>query len=276
MPGNRVIGEDPGWSVVPAEPGRLYESARWIPEASTFQWVDILRASLHRWRPGEEESQARTLDLEFVTMALPLDAERSLVTSRNSLHEYDWSTGTLRHLGAWKFAPDVRFNDGGISPSGDVYLGTMSMERRSNGGALYNWQHGDLITVVPEVGISNGLGWAKDGTAYYVDSLQPRINRLDESGFGLASPLADLDQLDEPDGLTVTPEGEVLVALWGGARLARFAADGRRLADLVVPAHFPTSVAFNDERLLVTTALVDEADGTSDRDGCVLWSKRMG
>lgn len=266
------------WAPLPIAAGQLYESARWLPDPGVFQWVDILGSTLHRWRPGEAEVETRPLDLEFTTMALPLDADRSLVTSRSSLHEYDWSRGSLRTLGTWEFAPDVRFNDGGVAPDGTAYLGTMSMDRNPTSGTLFRWTGDDLVPVVRGVGISNGIGWAATGRGFYIDSLVPRVNLLDLTSDQPVTQWVDLGMDDEPDGLVVTPEGDVLVALWEGQRLAHLAADGRRLPDLAVPSHSPTSVAVGGpdaSLLLVTTAGVGGSPSTAAYDGLVLVAQRQ-
>lgn len=217
-------------------------------------------STIHRWTPTSGVVTTRKLDLEYVTMALPFDGDRSLVASRESLHEFSWSTETLVCLGSWRFSSGVRFNDGALAPNGDVYVGTMSMDRQPSLGTLFRFQDGQLIPVVEKVGISNGLGWMTEGRAYYVDSMVPRINLLTLGPEGTRlGRFADLDPSDEPDGLVVTPN-ELLVALWDGSRLARWTHDGNRLDDVEVPVRRPTAVAVggsDGDTLFVTTADVD-------------------
>jgi sugar lactone lactonase YvrE len=52
-----------------------------------------------------------------------------------------------------------------------------------------------------------------------------------------------------PDGLTVDQEGGIWVALWGGAAVARYAADGSSLATVPLPVDRPTSCAFGGREL---------------------------
>jgi sugar lactone lactonase YvrE len=212
-------------------------------------------------------------------MALPLDLDRSIVASRSSLHEYRWSDDTLTALGDWHFDPDIRFNDGATSPHGEIFVGTMSMDRRPDRGALMRFADGQLETVVAKVGISNGLGWISPSTACYIDSLVPAVLRLDMAGEPRLSTFVELVG-DEPDGLTVSPDGDILVALWAGDRLAHLGSAGQRRADIPVPAHFPTSVAIGGagmDVIMVTTALEDPADRSTDLDGRVLvadWGRK--
>ncbi|GEP39785.1 hypothetical protein NPS01_34480 [Nocardioides psychrotolerans] len=249
------------WHTVPGPHGRLFEGPHWIPEARVFQWVDILAATLHRWDPyNNEAAETRETGLEFATVALPLDHDRILVASRSSLHVYSWSESTMITVGEWKFPHDVRFNDGALTPCGDIYVGTMSMDRRPLGASLYKF---DLAASVLEpvftgVGISNGLSWDTDTSAFYVDSLVPQIDRVNKTEHGLTrEPWLRLDEDDEPDGLAVAPSGHVVAALWGRGCLVVGATSPRKFVTATVPDAYPTSVAFggvDDELVLVTTA----------------------
>ena len=263
------------WAEVPVAPGLLYEGARWLADPGVFQWVDIFGHAICRWNPYEQaNAERRELPLEFVTVALPLSATRSIVASRNSVHEYDWASGDLRELAAINVADDIRFNDGGLSPTGDIYIGTMSMERRRDVAALYRLVGDELVEVLGGVTISNGLAWTSASEARYVDSMHPRVDSLSWRPDGLERAVfAVFDDAVEPDGLTIAPGGDVLVALWGAARLRRLSAPGDHIEDIPVPANFPTSVAIggHDEELLLTTS-ADHEEGDVPRmpaDGSV-------
>ncbi|MFL6088529.1 MAG: SMP-30/gluconolactonase/LRE family protein [Aeromicrobium sp.] len=274
------------WETVPAPVGQLYEGPHWIPDVECFQWVDILGATVHRWDPyAAGQVEIRATGLEFATMALPVDDNRSIVASRQSLHMFEWDTGCLSLLGEWAFEPDIRFNDGAVSPDGSIFVGTMSMERRPGAAALYefNLDTGTLTAVVDGVGISNGLAWTSASDAIYVDSLRPGVDRLHRTGGEIArSAFARLEADDEPDGLAVEADGTVLVAIWGGSRIVRIGGDGTPISSLPIPARYPTSVALGGRQrdlLLVTTAACETStEGTADgsvllaRDG--IWRTR--
>ncbi|MGE2724326.1 SMP-30/gluconolactonase/LRE family protein [Mycolicibacterium pulveris] len=263
------------WQIVPGERGRLYESARWIPSLGVFQWVDILAGSIHRWSVEHQEAgvESRSLGLEYVTVALPLDSFRSVVASQSSLYQYDWSTGILDELGRWHFSPDIRFNDGAISPDGIVHIGTMSMKGKKDAGKLYRFSGGELVPVLDGIGISNGLCWISETRAYYVDSVHPRIDTLTTvDGHVIRERWVDLDDGAEPDGLVVARDGTVYVANWGRGEVSQISAECVRKS-LPTPVKFPTSIAFSgDERwMLVTSAAHGNALG--EHDGHVLFTR---
>lgn len=245
------------WATVPAVRGQLYEGARWIPELGVFQWVDILAGSVHRWNPDHQDAvvESRSLGLEYVTVALPLDPYRSFVASRDGLYEYDWSAGALHQLGQWAFPADIRFNDGAVSPDGIIHIGTMSMEGRKHAGHLFQFSDGELVPVLDNIGISNGLCWRSADEAYYVDSVHPRIELLTISrGHVVRERWLELDEGSEPDGLAVARDGTVFVANWGRGAIEQISPEGCR-ESLPVPVEFPTSVALSgDERWIIVTS----------------------
>jgi sugar lactone lactonase YvrE len=57
-----------------------------------------------------------------------------------------------------------------------------------------------------------------------------------------------------PDGLTVTDEGLIIVAMWDGSRLEVFTPDGERLTTIPMPVKRPSSCTFAGDKLIVTSA----------------------
>ena len=263
------------WQQVPAPSGLLYEGVRWLPNPGVFQWVDILGHGICRWNPyAGKMAERRDLPLEFTSVALPISPSRSVVAARSTVHIYDWDTGALSPLASIAIDDDLRFNDGGISPEGELFIGTMSMTGRSGVASLYHiGRNGDVTQTLGGRTISNGLGWASKDMARYVDSAYARIFSLSgsmkEPGQSRLSTFAELDPGDEPDGLEVSPTGEVFVALWRGARIAHLAPCGSRLADIEVPANFPTSVALGGAKreFMVVTSAAHREPGVPVRDG---------
>lgn len=81
--------------------------------------------------------------------------------------------------------PNNRFNDGKTDPTGRIFAGTMGSQ--VNGvweqrrGSLYSvGKDRKLKTVLPDIGIANGLAWSEDAkTFYYIDSLAYTVDALD-------------------------------------------------------------------------------------------------
>ncbi|MCX6406097.1 MAG: SMP-30/gluconolactonase/LRE family protein [Propionibacteriales bacterium] len=249
------------WTAVPGGHGYLFESPRWVTEEKLFQWVDILGATISRWDPVRPtQIESRHLPLDFVTAALPLDGHRSIVASRNALFEYAWNRDQLTPLTSCDFPPSIRFNDGSISPGGEIFIGTMSMTGARDEASLYRYDPAarSLQPVISGIGISNGLAWIDDTTALYVDSLSGSIDTLSLDDDPVRRTVwISVATGEEPDGLAIDAEGRVHVAFWGSGEVRRFTSDGRPLPSWEVPHPMVTSLAFSTgcpSTVVVTTA----------------------
>ena len=121
--------------------------------------------------------------------------------------------------------------------------------------------------------ISNGIGWSPNQSEmYYVDTPTGHIDVFDCSPSLTLSHrrvFATVDTgLGWPDGLAVDRDGFILLALWGGSRVQRFAPDGSLAGYVDVPCATVTSCAFVGEdlsQLVITTSQLenegDEAAG---------------
>jgi sugar lactone lactonase YvrE len=139
---------------------------------------------------------------------------------------------------------------------------TTELEFAAGAGSLYRYD-GDLVEVVPEVTLSNGLGWSPDGTVmYFVDSLTYGVDvfefddmPIDRRRFVAIDPDDGI-----PDGLTVDDDGGVWLALYGGACVHRYGFGGQLDHVLELPALNVTACCFGGadrRRLYVTTASPD-------------------
>jgi sugar lactone lactonase YvrE len=127
----------------------------------------------------------------------------------------------------------------------------MRYDQQPGGGFLARVGPGGQATVVlPEVTISNGIGWSPDESRmYYVDTPTHRIDVFD---FAVATgevrdrrPLAEvLDTDGVPDGLCVDADGCVWVAVNGGGQVRRYTPDGALDRTVDVPARQVTACCF--------------------------------
>lgn len=258
------------WNRLETPPGALFESARWVSEASAFQWVDILRPAVYRWRIGEQV-EVRRLDLDFAACALPLDADVSILASGSELFHFRWSDGHLDHLASFDLPDGVRFNDGNISPRGELFIGTMSQQVGTRLGNLFRFDPDFQIHVsIPNVGISNGLVWTNPRTALYVDSTARTIDRVIDLGTSqqVVEQVLRFPPGVEPDGLAISPDSSTWVALWDGHAIT--CVDGVAAGRSVpVPGRRPTSLAFGHEVAIVT--LAEESSGAGNAQ--VIWTR---
>jgi sugar lactone lactonase YvrE len=174
--------------------------------------------------------------------------------------------------------PAVRMNEGACDSRGRFYCGSMAYEATPGAGTLYRLDPDLSVSVVREgVTIPNGLVWTRDDTvALHVETTEDRVLAYDfdiETGaFGEAETFADLSELDgSPDGAALDAEGGLWVAMWGGASVRRFDADGRLSDTIEVPASNVTSCAFGgpDGRTLYVTSSRDGLERDEELAGRV-------
>jgi sugar lactone lactonase YvrE len=184
--------------------------------------------------------------------------------------------GTLVHLGELWTNEHVRMNEGSCDPDGRFYCGSMSKDKRPGAGALYRLDPDLSVHVVlPDVTISNGLEWTKDGSrAYYNDTPTCAVSVFDyDSKTGLTNRRVFVDFSSEgkrPDGLTVDEHDGVWVALSNGSAVRGYNKDGVLAEVIEVPAKKVTACTFGGpqlDQLFITTSQQNIEPGTDPLAG---------
>ena len=172
---------------------------------------------------------------------------------------------------------EVRMNEGGCDPQGNLYAGSMAYDQREGGAKLYRFgPEGDVDVVLDAVTVSNGLEWSPDDTlAYYNDTPTGEIAVFDwtrETGLTGRRTFATIDGDGGPDGLTVDSDGGVWVALYGGSAVRRYSPDGKLDEVVEVPTSQVTAVTFAGpdlDQLVITTSKQGMGDSPEPLAGAV-------
>lgn len=255
-----VAAEEPTVVPVGDTVAEFGEGPCWDRDTGTLLWVDIPAGAIHRTDPDTGRTTTREVPAP-VSMVLPETGNSLLIAARHqllALHE----NGALHEICALELDEAVRFNDGKRDPDGRLWVGTMHTAKLSGQAALYRLDNDTLTSMVPNVAISNGLGWSPSGeTFYYVDTPTRRIDAFDydraDAALTRRRTFADLtDTEGRPDGLTVAPDGTIWVALIRGGKVHCYGPDGVLRRVLRLPVSHPTSCAFDGtgSDLYVTTA----------------------
>lgn len=239
-------GEGPAWS------------ERWAGP----RWVDMLAGDVLELQPDGSVRRRHVGSVAAFTR--PRAGAGWLVAGRSRLlaaEADDLDAGLDAGPTLWPDA-GVRSNEGTCAPDGGLLLGAMADDAAEGRGFLAAVERGSTHRVCTAT-ISNGVGFAPDGGALYIDSTLRRIDRFDwDPVLGLTGrrPWADVsDAPGIPDGLAVAADGGVWVAFFGGGSVRRYGPDGREEAVVSLPVAQPTAVAFVAEGelaggLVVTTS----------------------
>jgi sugar lactone lactonase YvrE len=172
----------------------------------------------------------------------------------------------------------VRFNDGGCSPAGTLYAGTMAYDSAPRRGSLFRvtGAHGTHVeTVLDDVTVSNGIGWSPDGArVYYNDTPTRYVDVFDDVDDLLTNRrhFVSIHPPGMPDGLTVDAEGGVWVAVWGAAAVHRYDPDGNLSEVVDLPASQVSACTFGGpdlDTLFITTSRENLADDVEPQAGSV-------
>lgn len=264
----------------------LGEGPLWESDKKRLLWVDILGQSLRFFDPVRSEEAVYPIG-KLIGTAVPATDGGYVLGLEDGIYRFREDSGAMEHIASpERHIPSNRFNDGKCDPAGRFWLGTMSLEGKSDMASLYRMD-ADLKVTRAETGISlsNGLGWSPAGDEmYFIDTMKGIVYaydyRLDTGDISERRVLLRFSgESGMPDGMTVDAEGRLWIAHWGGGRVTCWdPASCSELERIEVPAKLVTSCAFGGsdlEDLYITTA-ADRDSGHEDLYGGSLFRIKTG
>ena len=244
----------------------LGEGPIWDARTQTLYWIDILNKRIYVGGDVLVE-----LD-EFIGCIAPRKTGGLVLTKRFSFWTLEpASVRTSLILPLTNEPSNNRFNDGKCDPRGRFLAGTMDMGETDPNGSLYSLDEKTVTKILSDVTISNGMAWSPDHkTFYYIDTPTRIVRAFDydlENG-AIANPHKVVyvpEALGWPDGMTSDTQGNLWIAMWGGAKMTKWnPKTGELLEQIPVPAKNVSSCVFggkNMNELYMTSARVglDEA-----------------
>ena len=243
---------------------KLGEGPLWSVEEQALYWVDIQDNCFFRFHPVTGISEK--IDVEVAIGVLALRASGGLVlATKKGFAFWDKHTQELQYIvNPEATKPHMRFNDGAVDSAGRFWAGSM---REPGEGTLYRLDPDRTVhAMVSGVSIPNGLGWSLDNTVmYFTDSVPRIIYAFDfDAATGNITNRRNLIEVPEemgtPDGLAVDSAGYIWSAFWDGAKIVRYAPDGKVDRVVAVPALRPTSCVFGGpglDELYITSSRAD-------------------
>jgi sugar lactone lactonase YvrE len=242
----------------------LGECPVWSVAEQALYWVDINAPSLNRFDPASSTNSAWRMPQAIGCFALR--AHGGFVAAlRDGIWFVDREGGLERKIAAAPYDPaHHRFNDGRADAQGRFWAGSMNEKRDASSARLYRLSSDlDLVPVLDDMTISNGLAWSPDGrTMYHADTPTRTVRAYDFDGVrgtpANGRVFAHFEgETDRPDGAAVDSEGCYWCAFYRGAKVVRLSPQGLLLTEYAVPAMCPTMCAFGGDdlrTLYVTTA----------------------
>jgi sugar lactone lactonase YvrE len=236
----------------------LGEGPTWDSRTQTLYWLDILNRRLYAG------TEVLTAFDAYPGCAAPCRNGHLIVGTRFNILDFDPVSRRSAVLAELTDEPETnRVNDGKCDPAGRFLLGTMDMvEERRPTGALYSFD-GTVKRLFDGQIISNGITWSPDlKTMYHIDTPTRLVKAYDydvaTGTLGRPRVLIDVPaDLGWPDGMTSDREGNLWIAMWGGAKVTRWSPDGKLIGQIAIPALNASSCVFggkNLDELYVTSA----------------------
>lgn len=252
----------------------LGEGPIWDSRTQTLYWIDILEKRIYCG--GDLLTQLDDLigciaprKSGGLVLALSGAADEG---RRLGFASLELDSVKLTHLASLTDEPsNNRFNDGKCDPRGRFLAGTMDMGETDPYGSLYSFDGTSVTKLLGSITISNGLTWSPDHkTFYYIDTPTREVRAFDydlETG-AIANPRTAVsipESFGWPDGMTSDVQGNLWIAMWGGAQVTKWDPHtGQLLEQIPVAAKNVSSCVFggtNLNELYITSARkgLDEA-----------------
>jgi len=249
----------------------LGEGPVWDAKTQTLYWIDVLEKRIYA---GEKV----IAQLNQYIGCLSLCPDGTLLTALGdgdglsslvNLRPFDPAQGKADSsqqtvLATVSESAPNRFNDGKCDPAGRFLAGTMAMNESDPTGALYSFDGKGVTKLFGGVTISNGLTWSPDHkTFYYIDTPTRKVQAFDyDLATGqIAEPRVAIQvpaSLGWADGMTSDTDGNLWIALWGGAQVTKWNPHtGGLLEQIPVPALQTSSCIFGGKdmnELFITSA----------------------
>ena len=244
----------------------LGEGPAWDEKARTLYWVDIMGKKIYAGMDVLAQFD------DYVGCLAPTKSGHLIVGKRASFVDLDPVTSQQTVLVTLNEPATNRMNDGKCDPTGRLVAGTMDLNETDPTGSVYSYDGKSTRVLFRDVTISNGMAWSPDyKTFYYIDTpaCEVRAYDYDIKTGEIANRRRAFEvpkSLGWADGMTSDVEGNLWIAMWGGAQVTRWNPNtGQLLEQVSVPALHSSCPVFggkNRNELYITSARkgMSEAD----------------
>ncbi len=256
----------------------LIEGPLWVPGRG-LMFSDVLFGGVYCLDSSSEVTT--TFEHRRGIGGMALHQQGGLIVSGRNIAFKPFSGGdTVTVLDRDEDNGIVGFNDITTDAQGRIYAGSLGSSpvfedgRGPQAGELYLIDlDGSVRQVAEDILLTNGLAFSPDGSIlYHSDSARRLVNCYQVEADGSLGPKTVFAEVKRgvPDGLVVSEDGKVWVALAGGGKgVAVFDAEGGQVDHLEIPQPMCTSVCFggDDRRDLYMVSGSEGMD--SDKAGAV-------
>ena len=248
----------------------LGEGPIWSPQTNCVTWTDITQSVFHT--ADIDTGATQSFSAPSMVGAIAHTRGGDYVAANQKGFAFVGIDGKFSQLHSF-LADDMRMNDGKVDPVGRFWAGSLALSFEAERGSLYVLEKdGSYRSVLDKCTLSNGMGWSPDAHYfYYIDSIPGVLKRFDfDSVQGLISNPIDLITFDTskgiPDGMSVSSDGKIVIALWDGGRVEIYEPDGTKATEIELGVSRPTSCTFGgtDGNVLIVSSASQGIDRSKE------------
>lgn len=239
----------------------LGEGPLWDPRIERLLFVDIKRDTLFRYNPGD--GNLEKFNVPGTVSALGLAQSGNYICAMRdgfaALEIEGKEVVTKPICNPEQAMTGNRFNDGKVDPAGGFWAGTMDDDEQTVSGSFWRLAPDRTCSHIDKnIMVTNGPAFDPDKSrVYFADSARQKIfvAHFEDGNVSDKRLFRDFGDGDGyPDGMEVDRNGDLWVAFWDGHAIRRFSCDGEQLSEVKMPVPRPTSVAFVEDKIYVTSA----------------------
>lgn len=207
---------------------------------------------------------------EPVGFAVPNISGRYILGLASGLHTMDPSSGDIAAL------PNIhltgRPNDATVDAAGRLIVGTRGSDGELDGEIVSIDRHHQTRKLLDGFGLVNGLAFSvKQRALFLADTTTEVVWRCDydlrTGEIGKPKVIFKfLDRLGRPDGAATDAEGNLWIAVTGGACLVKLSDSGMLLDEISLAVSKPTKLCFLPGNQIVVTSSSRNVDVSSEPD----------
>ncbi|MFD1716420.1 SMP-30/gluconolactonase/LRE family protein [Georgenia deserti] len=250
------------------------EGPVWSAAWGGLRWVDMLAGDLLTLRADGSVDRLET-GSKVAAFVRPRTSGGYVVGLERGLGLADSPDAPPRPLPEIWSDGNLRMNEGGCDPAGNLYCGNMAYDRTPEIANLYRvTPDGGVSVALERVTTSNGIDFSPDGTrAYYNDTHTGGTDVFDVDQAGLLTNRRRFHSADDgrADGLCVDSAGNVWVALNRVGRVRLYSPAGEILTEISLPVRLTTACTLGGEdgRDLYVTTSRENLDDPEPEAGAV-------
>lgn len=244
----------------------LAEGPVYNEKEDSLYWTDIKDKKIYQYNLKTKIIKNYQFDKKIGTFAFTLN-DKIIAGCEDGLYFLNLEKGSMKFiLNPKNEIIGNRFNDGKCDAKGRFFVGSMDDEELKQSGHLYSYDGNMIKNLESNLRISNGLGWNKSNTKFYLTDSPKRviyiydydINKGTISNKKIFAKIKEEDGY--PDGLTLDNEDNIYSCHWAGFKITKYNPKGEILESIKLPVPNISSCCFGGldyKTLFITTAKKD-------------------